>query len=44
VPYAGKKVTFFKSRIKFEELEDMDSDKKLVDGDSHDNILLEIED
>jgi hypothetical protein len=44
VPYAGKRIKLFKRRIRFGELEDVDSKEESVDGDSQDNTLLEVED
>jgi hypothetical protein len=40
VPYAGKRVKLFKRRVKFGELEDVESEQKSVDGNSYDNTLL----
>jgi hypothetical protein len=44
VPYAGKKVKLFRKRIKFEELEDVDSKEESMDEASDDNTLSEVED
>ncbi len=38
VPYAGKRVKLFKKRVKFGELEDVDSEDNLEDLDQEDNL------
>ncbi len=38
MPYAGKRVKLFKKRIKFGELEDVDSEDDFEDLDQEDNL------
>jgi hypothetical protein len=44
MPYAGERVKIFKRRIQFGELKDVDSEEELVDEDSNNNTLPEVED